>query len=118
MRTSTFFPAAAAAIVLAAWGLAQEPPRAARPTVEERVAALEAGFATLDTRLARANTRVGDDAGQTEIALSGRIAALERAVERLTTDVQRVERLADSANRTASQAQREAEQAAREALRR
>jgi len=114
MRTSTLV-LAAGAIALAAWSLAQEPPRAARPTVEDRLVALEAGVATIDTRLARAGTRVGDDAGQTELALSGRITALERSVDRLTQDVQRVERLANDASRSANEAQRAAEQAARDA---
>jgi hypothetical protein len=108
MKTSTFSLAAAAAIALAAWALGQETPRAAKPTVDERLAALEASVATLDTRVTRANTRVGDDAGQTELALSGRITALERSVDRLAQDMQRVERLADNAQREAQQAARDA----------
>ena len=114
MRTSTYFLAAGAAIGLAASALAQERP-ADGPTIEQRVAALEAGLATVDTRLALVDARRGDDAGQSELALSGRITALERAVERLAADLQRVERLADSASRTANEAQRDAQQAARDA---
>jgi hypothetical protein len=95
--------------------LAQEPVRPRAPTLEERVAALEASLASLDTRSALDRTRIGDDAGQTEIALSGRIQALERMVDRLAADLQRVQRTADDAARTAATAQRTAEQAARDA---
>src|SRR5262245_5775821 len=103
-----------AAALLATWAVARQP---RVPTLEERVTALEAGVATLDTRLERERTRVGDNPGQTDLALSGRVQALERNLERLTTDMQRVERMADDASRTASAAQRTAEQAARDALR-
>lgn len=102
------------AVLLASWALAQQP-RA--PTLDERVAALEASVATLDTRLERERTRVGDNPGQTDLALSGRVQALERNLERLTTDMQRVQRMAEDASRAASAAQRTAEQAARDALR-
>jgi hypothetical protein len=81
------------------------------------VTALEASLASLDTRLALDRSRVGDDAGQTELQLSGRIQALERNLERLTTEVQRVQRVAEDAARTAGAAQRTADQAARDALR-
>ena len=97
--------------------LAQQPPGPRTPTLEERVRALEATVATLDTRLSLERSRIGDDAGQTELALSGRIQALERNLERLTTDVQRVQRVAEDAVRAASAAQRTAEQAARDARR-
>jgi glutathione S-transferase len=102
------------AALLASFALAQQP-RA--PTLDERVAALEASVATLDTRLERERTRVGDNPGQTDLALSGRVQALERNLERLTTDMQRVQRMAEDASRAASAAQRTAEQAARDALR-
>jgi hypothetical protein len=114
MRTSNLFLAAGAALVLAASALTQERPTEG-PTIEERLAALEGGLATLDTRLARVANRAGDDPGQSELALAGRMTALERAVERLEADVQRAERLADNASRTASEAQRNAEQAIRDA---
>jgi hypothetical protein len=79
------------------------------------VAALERSLASLDTRLGLERSRVGDDAGQTELALSGRIQALERTLDRLAVDLQRVQRTADDALRTADTAQRTAEQAARDA---
>src|SRR5262245_14178481 len=103
-----------AAALLGSLALAQQ---ARAPTLEERVAALEAGVATLDTRLERERTRVGDNPGQTDLALSGRVQNLERNLERLTTDMQRVDRMAEDASRTANAAQRTAEQAARDALR-
>lgn len=112
MRTTRIFLAATIALTVSA--AAQQRP-ADGLTIEERVAHLEAGLATLDTRLARVATRPGDDAGQSELALSGRITALERAVERLAADVQRAERLADTANRAAGEAQRNAQQALRDA---
>ena len=100
--------------LVASAALAQEPPERGL-TLEERVAALEAGLASFDTQLALERSRPGDDAGQTELALAGRIQALERLVERLNTDLQRVQRTADDAVRAANAAQRDAEQAARDA---
>jgi uncharacterized coiled-coil protein SlyX len=115
MATATPFIAAGTAVAFA-WSLwAQEPPS----TVEQRLAALEAGLATLDTRLGLERARPTDLAGQTDLGLSARITELERAVDRLAADLQRVERLADSASRAAGQAQRDAERAeqtARDAL--
>jgi hypothetical protein len=105
-------------VVALAWTtLAQDPP-AESPTIEQRLAAVEAAVARLDTRLALAITRPGEDAGQTEVALAARVMALERSVERLTADLERAERLADNAARAAGDAQREAtraQQAARDA---
>ena len=112
-RCFAFFAVA----LLASPALAQQPPGPRTPTLEERVAALEASLASLDTRLALERTRVGDDPGQTEVALAGRIQALERNLDRLTADMQRVQRTAEDAARAASAAQRTAEQAARDALR-
>src|SRR6187401_1244045 len=110
MKIPTFSIAAGTAIALAAWALAQESsPR--RGTIEERVAALEAGLATLDTRLALATTRPTAEAGQTDVAIVGRLTALERDVARLTAELQRVNQSADSAARAANQAQRSAERA-------
>src|SRR5262245_57707845 len=98
-----------AAALLAFPALAQQPPGPRAPTLEERVTALEASLATLDTRLALERSRIGDNPGQTDLALSGRVQALERNVERLTTEMQRVQRIAEDAARTASAAQRTAE---------
>ena len=114
MGLSTRFLAVFAAALLASWALAQQP---RTPTLEERVTALEASIATLDTRLELERTRVGDNPGQTDLALSQRVQALERNLDRLMTDMQRVERMAEDAARAANAAQRTAEQAARDALR-
>ena len=114
IRCFAFFAAA----LPASLALAQEPIRPRAPTLEERVAALESSVATLDTRLGLTRSRAGDDAGQSELALSGRIQALERTVDRLSVDLQRVQRTADDAVRAAGAAQRTAEQAARDAARR
>jgi len=117
MPKSIHYVFAGAAVALACLALAQEP-RPEGPTIDERLTALEAGLARLDTRLGLATARPQDNGGQSDIALAGRITTLERDVERLAVDIQRVERLADSAARAASDAQRaatSAEQAARDA---
>ena len=114
MSTSARYFTLFATALFASPALAQQPPPRAG-TLEERVAALESGVAALDTRLGLARSRVGDDAGQTELALAGRIQALERMVDRLSVDLQRVQRTADDAVRAADAAQRTAEQAARDA---
>ncbi len=117
MTTSTCFLAAATVLALAEAVLAQDS-AATRATIEQRVTALEAGFATLDTRLGLANAQEPALGGQSDLALAARIRELERAMERLTADLQRVERLADGATRTAADAQRDAsraEQTARDA---
>lgn len=108
---------ATAAMAFACLSFAQQP-RSQGPTVEERLAAVEAGLATLDTRLGLASARTQSNAGQSDVALDGRITTLERELDRLAVDIQRVERLADSAVRAANDAQRSAtsaEQAARDA---
>jgi hypothetical protein len=109
--------AGAAATALAWLTVAQDAP-GERPTVGERLAALETAVATLDARLNLERTRPGENTGQTDAALAGRVTALERSIERLTADLQRAERLADGAARAAADAQREAQraqQAARDA---
>jgi hypothetical protein len=117
MARSIRYVFAGAAITLTCLSLAQQP-RPESPTIDERVMALEAGLARLDTRLGLATARPPDSAGQSELALGARITELERAVQRLATDLQRVERLADDAARGAYEAQRaasSAEQTARDA---
>ena len=107
MRTilvSSIALAALAAVVLA---VAQPPPR----TMEERVGSLESALATLETRFGLETSRQPNLGGETGQALAGRVTALERSLERLTTEVQRVERLADTAARDAASAQRDAMQA-------
>jgi hypothetical protein len=111
MRKTLRCSSALAALSVLAFAAAQPPPR----TIEERVAALESGLATLDTRFGLQSTRPADLGGESGVALAGRVTALERALERLTADVERVARVAETAARDAATAQRTAEQAAREA---
>jgi hypothetical protein len=113
---TTTLPWCALTVLLATCGAhAQERP-AAPTTIEQRLGTLERAVATLDTQLSLEIAR--PDAGGANMSLEARVAALERTVDRLATDVQRAERLADSAARAASDAQRDAlraEQSARDA---
>jgi hypothetical protein len=90
---------------------AQQPPR----TVDERLAALESGLATLETRFGLERSRPPDIGGESGLALAGRVTALERSLDRLATDVQRIQRVADAAARDAASAQRDAMEARRAA---
>ena len=95
---------------------AQQPP--APPTLEQRIAMLESGLATLETRVGLLGVQASPSTGESMLALAARIDGLERSLERLTSDIQRVERLADNAAREAAQARREAtaaQQTARDA---
>ena len=107
---------AAAIAALCALALAAAQPPA--PSLDERVATLEAEVASLDTRFALQSTRPNGLGGESGLTLVARVTELERSIERLANDVQRVERLADSAAREAAQAARtamSAEQTARDA---
>ena len=115
MRTILGFSIALAAIAGLALAFAQAPPR----TAEERLAALEQGLATLQTRFGLESTREPNVGGVSGVALEGRVTALERALERLANDVERLERVADTAARDATNAQRDAttaQQMARDAV--
>ena len=118
MRTTLRHSLTIAALAVAALAAAQEPPRAP-PTLQERVTALEAGVATIETRFGLQSLRPGSlGTGESGVALAARVDSLERSLERLASDLQRVERLAENAARDAMQAQREAtsaQQAARDA---
>jgi hypothetical protein len=107
MRTTLRCCGAVAALSLLAFASAQPPPR----TMEERVAALESGLATIETRFGLERGRPPDIGGESGLALSGRVTALERSIDRLATDVQRIERMADAAARDAASAQRDAQEA-------
>ena len=95
----------------------QSPQSAQRgPTLDDRVGILERGLASITTRFELRDSAVPSAPGG---ALEPRIADLERALDRLVSDVQRVERQADNALREASDARREAmnaERAARDAM--
>jgi hypothetical protein len=106
------YAATTAALCALALAAAQPPAR----SIDERVAALEADLASLDTRFGLQGARP-DLGGESGPALAARITELERSIERLANDVQQVERLAESAAREAAQAARAAmtaEQTARE----
>jgi hypothetical protein len=117
MRTTLRYTTLVVGLALVALGAAQEPLRA--PTLQERVAALEASVATIETRFGIESARPRDlGIGESGAALAGRVDALERSLERLVGDMRRVEQLADSAAREAAQARRDAtaaQQAARDA---
>jgi hypothetical protein len=118
MRTTLRYSTALVALAVIALAAAQEPLRRA-PTLQERVTALEANVASIETRFGIQSARPSNlGTGESGLALAGRVDALERTLEQLARDVQRVQNLADNAARDAAQAQREAmaaQQAARDA---
>jgi hypothetical protein len=83
-------------------------------TVEQRLAALEATAAALETRLAArtsfggAGSLASADRG---IEVTTRLTALEQRVDALLSDLRRIERQADTALRQAGAAEREAARA-------
>ena len=84
---------------------------------EDRIRALEAAVATLDTRL---GTRTTAGAGSLDTSVAGlsaqrRIDDLARQVENLTRQVASLQRQVEQAGRDASSAIREAEAARRDA---
>jgi hypothetical protein len=107
MRTTLRYCGAAAALSFLTVAASQAPPR----TLEERVAALESGLATMETRFGLERSRPPDIGGESGLALAGRVTALERSLDRLAADVQRIERVADAAARDAASAQRDAMEA-------
>ena len=116
MRITLRYAAALAALAVLALTNAQEPQRA--PTLEERIVELEKSLASIDTRFGIQTARSPDFGGESATALAARVDAVERSVERLTSDLQRIDRLADTAARDAAQARRDAtaaQQAARDA---
>jgi hypothetical protein len=116
MKNSRTRLAAAACLVYFSFAAAQPPapqPSARPPTIEERVAALERGLASVTTRF-----DVRDAAAvspSSAISLESRVAALERTLDRLVQDIQRVDRAAENAQRAADAAARDATDARRTA---
>jgi len=106
MRKTLGFSIALTAISFLALSYAQAPSPARTP--EERITALEKSLATLETRFGIESTREPNVGGVSGVALENRVTALERALDRLASDVQRVERVADTAMRDAANAQRDA----------
>jgi hypothetical protein len=122
--------AAAAALVYLSFASAQPPaqPPPARsaptqslpgnrpPTLEERVAALERGLASVTTRFEIRESAVPPSQGSAQnTGLESRVSNLERSVDRLQQELQSVQRAADAAQRAADSASREAGDARRTA---
>ncbi len=104
-----------AACMLCAAAAAQE-----GRTLEERVATLELELETLADRVASRGNVAPSPLGTPEAVLGGRVADLERSIDRFSADLQRLERQVDNAVRDAAEARRQAmsaERAARDAAR-
>ena len=82
-------------------------------TLEERVAALEMGFATLDTRFVTRTTVGAGSLGtsNTGLAAQTEIDALQRQVQELNREIGNLRRQVDAATREATAARRDARNA-------
>jgi Alanine-zipper, major outer membrane lipoprotein len=112
--------AAAAGLVYLSFAAAQPPaqlPQGARPpTLEDRVAALERGLASVTTRFDIREAAVPPQSGvQNNAAFETRVSSLERSLDRLQQEIQNTQRAADSAQRAADSASRDAADARRTA---
>jgi hypothetical protein len=113
--------AAAAALVYLSFATAQPPAQAPSgnrpPTLEERVAALERGLASVTTRFEIRESAVppSQSGAQNAAAFESRVSNLERSLDRLQQEIQNVQRAADSAQRAADSASRDAGDARRTA---
>ena len=113
--------AAAAALVYLSFAAAQPPAQAPSgnrpPTLEERVAALERGLASVTTRFEIRESAVppSQSGAQNGAAFESRVSNLERSLDRLQQEIQSVQRAADSAQRAADSASRDAGDARRTA---
>jgi hypothetical protein len=118
--------AAAAGLVYLSFAAAQPPaqapgaqsqPGARPPTLEERVAALERGLASVTTRFEIRESQVPpSQAGvQNAAAFESRVSSLERSIAGLQQQIMSVQRAADSAQRAADSASRDAGDARRTA---
>jgi chromosome segregation ATPase len=95
---------------------AQSQPGNRLPTLEERVAALERGLASVTTRFdIRESAVPPSQSGAQNAALESRMSNLERSIDRLQQELQSVQRAADSAQRAADSASRDAGDARRTA---
>jgi hypothetical protein len=104
MRPTTIFAAAAAGALVLLAARAQPPER----TLDERVGALETELEMLAARVAGRGNVAPSPLGTPEAVFGGRVAQLERTVDRLSGDLQRIERRVDEAVREAATARREA----------
>lgn len=112
--------AAAAGLVYLSFAAAQQPaqppqPGARAPTLEERVAALERGLASVSTRFDIRESAVppAQSGAQNAVAFESRISSLERSIGQLQQQLQSVQHAADSAQRAADSASRDAGDARR-----
>ena len=102
--------AAAGALVYLSFAAAQPPtqgpPGNRPPTLEERVAALERGLASVTTRFEIRESAVppSQQGAQSAVALDSRVGNLERSINQLQQAIQSVQRAADSAQRAADSA--------------
>ena len=113
--------AAPGALVYLSFAAAQPPtqgPPGNRPlTLEERVAALERGLASVTTRFEIRESAVppSQQGAQSAAVLDSRVGNLERSINQLQQEIQSVQRAADSAQRAADSASRDAGDARRTA---
>ena len=119
MKSSSAKLVVAAGLVYVSFAIAQppapQPPGQRPPTIEERVAALERGLASVTTRFDIREAAV-TPAQSSGGALDARLSTLERSLERMQQDMQRLERAADNAQRSADAASRAADDARRTAM--
>jgi hypothetical protein len=96
---------------------AQPQPGGRPPTLEERVAALERGLASVTTRFEIRESAVppSQSGVQNAAAFESRVSSLERSIVGLQQQLQSVQRAADSAQRAADSASRDAGDARRTA---
>jgi len=80
------------------------------PSLEERLAAVERGLASLQTRFEVSPASVPGAVGPSgnSLTLERQLTDLQREIDRLNGSLERVERQADAAQREASQARRDA----------
>ena len=117
--------AAAAGLLYLSFAAAQPPaqpppqsqPGARPPTLEDRVAALERGLASVTTRFGIREAAVppSQSGAQSAAAFESRVSSLERSIGQLQVELQSVQRAADSAQRAADAASRDAGDARRTA---
>jgi hypothetical protein len=117
--------AAAAGLVYLSFAAAQQPaqppgnqaqPGARPPTLEDRVAALERGLASVSTRFDIRESAVPPaQGGAQNAAFESRVSNLERSIGQLQQQLQSAQRAADNAQRAADAASRDAGDARRTA---
>jgi len=94
---------------------AQSQPGARTPTLEDRVAALERGLASVTTRFEVRESAVPPSQSASQNTFESRVSSLERTVGQLQQQLQNAQRAADSAQRAADSASRDAADARRTA---